>query len=148
MIEQWIEGVELAVSVIGHRLGRACAASGGNRSQAWVYDTAAAWTRAWSTYYAPVRNESLSSNEADAQAIRAEIERAVLEVYRAYGLRDLGRIDLIWDGAPGACDGDERVPGHDGDFAVPRGLQGGRLSLSAVLNELVSNAKERGAVFC
>lgn len=34
-------------------------------------------------YYAPVRNESLSSNEADAQRFAAMIERAVLEVLSA-----------------------------------------------------------------
>ena len=42
---------------------------------------------------------SLSNDEADAQAIRAEIERAALEVCRAYQVRDLARVDLVWDGA-------------------------------------------------
>ena len=50
-------------------------------------------------YIAPVRPASLSDDEGDAQAIRAEIERAALEVYRAYNARDLARVDLIWDGA-------------------------------------------------
>lgn len=54
-------------------------------------------------FFCPVRDESLSPNAADAQAIRAEIERAALEVYRAYSVRDLGRIDLIWDGGAARC---------------------------------------------
>lgn len=35
----------------------------------------------------------------DARPSAAEIERAVLETYRALGMRDCGCIDLIWDGA-------------------------------------------------
>ncbi len=49
-------------------------------------------------YHCPVRPESLSPDAAQAQAIRAEIERAALEVYHAYSVRDLGRVDMIWDG--------------------------------------------------
>ena len=113
-----------------------------------LYDTAARMDASLVDYYAPVRNESLSSNEADAQAIRAEIERAVLEVYRAYGLRDLGRIDLIWDGAQARVMETNVSPGMTKTSLFPAACKAGGLSLSAVLNELVSNAKERGAVFC
>ena len=54
-------------------------------------------------FYCPVRLSSLWSNESEAQAIRAEIERAALEVYRAYSVVDLGRIDMIWDGGAARC---------------------------------------------
>lgn len=64
-----------------------------------MFDTEARMTPGAVEYFAPVRPASLSQDEAEAHAIRAEIERAALEVYRAYNVRDLARIDLIWDGA-------------------------------------------------
>lgn len=65
------------------------------------YDAAARQASDAVELHVPVRNASLSPSEADAQAIRAEIERAVLETYRALGMRDCGCIDLIWDGRAG-----------------------------------------------
>ena len=148
VIEQWIEGVELAVSVIGTGWDAHALPPVEIVPKRGLYDTAARMDASLVDYYAPVRNESLSSNEADAQAIRAEIERAVLEVYRAYGLRDLGRIDLIWDGAQARVMETNVSPGMTETSLFPAACKAGGLSLSAVLNELVSNAKERGAVFC
>ena len=148
VIEQWIEGVELAVSVIGTGWDAHALPPVEIVPKRGLYDTAARMDASLVDYYAPVRNESLSSNEADAQAIRAEIERAVLEVYRAYGLRDLGRIDLIWDGAQARVMETNVSPGMTETSLFPAACKAGGLSLSAVLNELVNNAKERGAVFC
>ena len=148
IVQQWIEGVELAVSVIGTGWDAHALPPVEIVPKRGLYDTAARMDASLVDYYAPVRNESLSSNEADAQAIRAEIERAVLEVYRAYGLRDLGRIDLIWDGAQARVMETNVSPGMTETSLFPAACKAGGLSLSAVLNELVSNAKERGAVFC
>ena len=39
-------------------------------------------------------------------------------------------------------------PGMTETSLFPAACKAGGLSLSAVLNELVNNAKERGAVFC
>lgn len=87
VIQQWVDGVELAVFVLGEGL------------DAFVLPPVEVVHGETPAYTAPVRSSSLSRDEGEAQAIRAEIERAALEAYLAYGMRDLGCIDIIWDGA-------------------------------------------------
>lgn len=149
VIEQWIEGVEIAVSILGtgwdaHALPPVEIVAKGGR-----YDTAARLTPGAVEYFAPVRAASLSNDEAEAQAIRAEIERAALEVYRAYYVRDLGRVDLIWDGAQARVLELDACPGMTELSLFPAACQAAGLSLSAVLDELVRTAaeKNRGIVF-
>ena len=89
-------------------------------------------------YFAPVRPASLAQDEADAQAIRAEIERAALEVYRAYQVRDLARIDLIWDGAQARAFEVNVSPGMAEHSLFPTACAAAGLSLPKVLDSLVS----------
>lgn len=137
VIEQWIEGVEMAVSILGsgwdaHALPPVeIVAKGG------MYDTAARIDPNGATFYAPVRLSSLAADEADAQAIRAEVERAALEVYRAYEIQHLGRIDVIWDGAQARVLETNVSPGMTEASLFPAACEASGLSLSAVLNELV-----------
>ena len=138
VIEQWIDGVEMAVSVLGtgwdaHALPPVEIVPKGG-----MYDTEARMTPGAVEYFAPVRNASLAPDEADAQAIRAEIERAALEVYRAYNVRDLARIDLIWDGAQARVFEVNVSPGMAERSLFPAACAAAGLSLSSVLNELVS----------
>ena len=88
-------------------------------------------------YYAPLRLESLSNDEAEAQAIRAEIERAALEVYRAYEMCDLGRVDMIWDGGCARCFEVDIVPGMTNHSLFPAAIKAAGLTLPQVLDELV-----------
>ena len=83
----------------------------------------------------------------DAQAIRAEIERAALEVYRAYSVRDLGRVDLIWDGGAARCFEVDVSPGMTERSLFPMACAAAGLSLPAVLDTLVNEAYARGACF-
>ena len=85
-----------------------------------------------------MRPASLSNDEGDAQAIRAEIERAALEVYRAYNVQDLARIDLIWDGAQARVFEVNVSPGMAESSLFPAAAKAAGLSLPSVLNELVS----------
>ena len=138
VIEQWIDGVEMAVSVLGtgwdaHALPPVEIVPKGG-----MYDTEARMTPGAVEYFAPVRNASLAPDEADAQAIRAEIERAALEVYRAYNVRDLARIDLIWDGAQARVFEVNVSPGMAERSLFPAACAAAGLSLPNVLNELVS----------
>ena len=55
---------------------------------------------------------------------------------------------MIWDGAQARVMETNVSPGMTETSLFPAACKAGGLSLSAVLNELVSNAKERGAVFC
>ena len=146
-IEQWVDGVELSVSILGtgwdaHALPpvEIVACEG-------FYDAAARMADDAVEFFCPVRDESLSPNAADAQAIRAEIERAALEVYRAYSVRDLGRVDLIWDGGAARCFEVDVSPGMTERSLFPMACAAAGLSLPAVLDTLVNEAYARGACF-
>lgn len=100
VVQQWIDGLELSVCIMGN----------GWDAQAFppveVHPKSAGFFNAKSHEHletvelvAPVRLSKLAEDEAEAQGIRSEIERAALEVYRAYGIRDFGRVQVKWDGA-------------------------------------------------
>ena len=138
VIEQWIEGVEMAVSILGDGWDAHALPPVEIVPQSGLYDTAARLDADAVEYYTPVRLESLSPDEAQAQAIRAEIERAALEVYRAYDLHDLGRIDVIWDGAQARVIETNVSPGMTELSLFPAACAAAGLSLSGVLDRLVS----------
>ena len=138
VIEQWVEGVELAVSVLGTGWDAYALPPVEIVAKQGLFDTEARITPDAVQYFAPVRPESLAPNEADAQAIRAEIERAALEVYRAYNVRDLARIDLIWDGAQARVFEVNVSPGMAETSLFPAACEAAGLSLPKVLDELVS----------
>ena len=98
-------------------------------------------------FFCPVRDESLSPNAADAQAIRAEIERAALEVYRAYSVRDLGRVDLIWDGGAARCFEVDVSPGMTERSPVPPWPAPRRPIAARGARHAVNEAYARGACF-
>lgn len=144
-IEQWIDGVELSVSILGtgwdaHALPPVEIVAKGE-----FFDAAARLDVELVDFYCPVRMASLSPDPAEAEAIRAEVERAALEVYRAYSVRDLGRIDLIWDGASAKCFEVDVSPGMTNHSLFPEACKAAGLSMSAVLDELVRAAAGRSA---
>lgn len=100
IVQQWVDGIEIAVCITGN----------GWDAEALppveVHPKSAGFFNAKSHAHletvelvAPVRPQRLSEDPSDAEAIRSEIERAALEVYRAYGIRDFGRVQVRWDGA-------------------------------------------------
>jgi len=136
VIEQWVDGVELAVSILGsgwdaHALPPVEIVAHG------LYDTEARLTDGAVDFFTPVRLESLSGKEDEAQSIRSEIERAALEVYRAYGMRDLGRVDMIWDGAQARVLEINVSPGMTDSSLFPAACEAAGLSLPAVFDQLV-----------
>lgn len=137
VIEQWIEGVEMAVSVLGTGWDAYALPPVEIVPKSGLYDTEARITPGAVDYLAPVRPASLSNDEADAHAIRAEIERAALEVYRAYNVRDLARVDLIWDGAQARVFEVNVSPGMAERSLFPAACEAAGLSLPKVLDELV-----------
>ena len=104
------------------------------------YDAAARQASDAVELHVPVRNASLSPSEADAQAIRAEIERAVLETYRALGMRDCGCIDLIWDGAQAIILEAVANPCFSAEAPFAQAAKAAGLTLPNLLNELVESA--------
>ena len=59
-------------------------------------------------------------------------------MYRAYSVVDLGRIDMIWDGGAARCFEVDVVPGMTRHSLFPAAIEAAGLSLSQVLDELVS----------
>ena len=137
IIEQWIDGIELAVSIVGSGWDAYTLPPVEIVPKSGLYTTDARMTDGSVEYFVPVRPESLSSDPAEAEAIRAEIERAALEVYRAYGLHDLGRVDLIWDGAQARVLEIDVSAGMTERSLFPAACTVADLSLSGVLNGLV-----------
>lgn len=141
VVQQWVEGVALRVFLLGEGLESfvlppverefaVAASEPQNAGKPASLEATAAW-------HAPVRLASLSADESDAQAIRSEIERAALEAYLAFGMRDLGQVDLVWDGAQArvlqVATGIDFREGAPFDLAC----QAASLTFGAVANALV-----------
>ncbi len=137
-IEQWVEGVELAVAIVGTGWDARVLPPVEIAPKAGFFDAEARMDSSLVEFHCPVRLGSLAQDEAEAQAIRAEIERAALEVYRAYSVVDLGRIDMIWDGGAARCFEVDVSPGMTDNSLFPAAIKAAGLSLSEVLDELVS----------
>ena len=137
-IEQWVEGVELAVSIIGTGWDARALPPVEIVPRRGFFDADARLNHELVDFYCPVRLSSLWSNDVEAEAIRSEIERAALEVYRAYSVVDLGRIDLIWDGGSARCFEVDVSPGMTDHSLFPAAVAAAGLTLSEVLDELVS----------
>lgn len=137
VVEQWVEGVELSVSILGTGWDAYALPPVEIVAKGQFFDAEARMNHGDVEYHAPVRLASLSSDEATAQAMRAEIERAALEVYRAYDVRDLGRVDMIWDGAQARVFELDVSPGMTEHSLFPAACKAAGLSLSGVLDALV-----------
>ena len=122
-----VEGVEMAVSILGTGWDAYALPPVEIVPKQGLYDTAARLDASAVDYYAPVRPLSLPPTRATRQAIRAEIERAALEVYRAYGLRELWAASTSSGTARRRGVFETNVsPGMNRPLAVPCRLQGRR----------------------
>ncbi|MFR5091210.1 MAG: hypothetical protein ACLTDR_03555 [Adlercreutzia equolifaciens] len=130
-----------------HRLGRPRAAAGRDCGSRGLLRRGGPHGRRRCGVLLPRARRVAFPNAVDAQAIRAEIERAALEVYRAYSVRDLGRVDLIWDGGAARCFEVDVSPGMTERSLFPMACAAAGLSLPAVLDTLVNEAYARGACF-
>lgn len=145
LIEEWVDGVELAVAVIGEGWDAYALPPVEIVPRHGIYDTNARLDNEAVDYYAPVRLESLSPDLEAAEAIRSEIERAALEVHIAYGCRDISRVDLIWDGAQAKVLEVNVSPGMTELSLLPMAVEASGQSLSEILSDLLDRAVERGA---
>lgn len=149
LVEPWIEGVELAVSIVEDVDGAYClpAVEIVPRDNK-LYDTEARLDFDAVDFYAPVRLESLSSDRAQAESMLSEIERAALEVYEAFACRDLARVDLIWDGAHAQILELDISPGMTELSLFPMALKAAEIELSELLRELIEAAIARRPATC
>lgn len=143
VIEQWVDGVELAVGVIGE----------GDEIRALepleivpkrdFFDTTARQDADLVDYYCPPRPSSLAA-DAPAQAAALEaIKSAALEVHKALGCRDLSRIDMIWDGAKPRVLEVNVSPGMSEHSLIPMAAAASGIKLGDLLEELLATAINR-----
>jgi D-alanine-D-alanine ligase len=143
LIEEWVTGVELAVSIIG--TGEAakalppveiCPHTG-------FFNTEVRLDPDLVDYYAPVRLGSLASNDAEAVRIRTLIEEAALEVHRSFGCRDLSRVDLFWDGTQVKVLEVNVAPGMAEFSLLPMASKAAGIPFGTLLNDLLDTAVKR-----
>ncbi|MDR2197183.1 MAG: D-alanine--D-alanine ligase [Coriobacteriales bacterium] len=159
LVEEWVSGVELAVSVIGS--GQAARALPPIEicSRGGFFNTEVRLDPDLVEYYAPVRSSSLlgtqasaqtgagdeKENAADAARILALIEDSALEVHRSYGCRDLSRVDMFWDGAANRVKVLEinTSPGMAEHSLLPMAAAAANIPFGQLLNELLDMACAR-----
>ena len=98
LIQEWIDGVEMSVCILGPGWNAKVLPPVEIVPRNGLYDYDARYTSGGIDAYIPVRKESLSTNKNIADRAISSIKEAAVEVYSAYGIKDLGRVDLVWDG--------------------------------------------------
>ncbi len=98
IVEQWIEGLEVAVSVVGTFEGAKALTPVEIAPKHGLFDTQARLDATAVDYFAPPRATQLAMKGIESDYALEELKKAALEVYCAYGMRHLGRVDMIWDG--------------------------------------------------
>jgi D-alanine-D-alanine ligase len=147
LIEQWVSGVELAVSVIGSGDAARALPPIEICSRDGFFNTAVRLDPDLVEYYAPVRPASLAADATTAADILATVEKAVLEVHRSYGCRDLSRVDLFWDSKAGRVKVLEvnTSPGMAAHSLLPMAAAAADLPFGELLDELLEMALARSA---
>ena len=143
LIEEWINGVELAVSVIGTGDGARALPPVEICPRTGFFNTEARLSADLVDYYTPVRSSSLSDDADEAARIRALIEEAALEAHRSFGCRDLSRVDMFWDGTQVKVLEINVSPGMAEFSLLPLACRAAGISLGTLLNGLLDTAVNR-----
>jgi D-alanine-D-alanine ligase len=136
LIEQFVTGTEVAVTVLDGPNGPRALPAVEVRPLSGVYDFSARYTAGATEYFAPAR---LSTAAAD------EVARVAVAAHVALGLRDLSRVDLIVD-----ADGVVHLlevnvaPGMTETSLLPMAVEAEGLEVGEVLADLLRRAATRG----
>ncbi|MEV0901518.1 D-alanine--D-alanine ligase [Actinoplanes sp. NPDC049802] len=135
LVERYVTGTNLAVSIIDLGTGPETLPIVEIVPRDGVYDYAARYTAGLTTWHVPAR---LSPELA------ARVSETALAAYKALGLRDLSRIDVIVgeDGEPQVL-GCNVSPGMTETSLLPLAVQAAGVDLGAVLSALVERAVAR-----
>jgi D-alanine-D-alanine ligase len=93
---------------------------------------------------APVPADHLSADPEDGLFARSQIERDALDSFLACGMRDIARIDLIWDGSRSCILEVDPSPSFAQGSILDMGCAAAGMSLSELAGELAASAIERG----
>jgi D-alanine-D-alanine ligase len=135
LLEQFIQGEEVAVPVIDDGSGPRTLPAVAIQPDGGVYDYTARYTAGSTRFVVPAQLSAESS---------AEVARVALAAHEALGLRDLSRSDLIVDSEGTVWFLEVNVaPGFTETSTVPLSLQAAGLDLGKVLSSLVDAATSR-----
>ncbi|WP_318646845.1 D-alanine--D-alanine ligase family protein [Nocardioides donggukensis] len=135
LLEQFIEGEEVAVPVVDDGTGPRALPAVAIQPDGGVYDYTARYTAGSTEFVVPAP----LSDEATA-----ECARVALTVHEAFGLRDLSRSDLIVDAAGEVWFLEVNVaPGFTETSTVPLSVGAAGLDLGEVMSSLVRAAVAR-----
>ncbi|MBG0560581.1 D-alanine--D-alanine ligase [Actinoplanes sp. NEAU-A11] len=135
LVEQYVTGTNVAVSIIDLGTGPQALPIVEIVPRDGVYDYAARYTAGLTTWHVPARLDP---------AIAARVSETALAAYKALGLRDLSRIDVIV-GAGGEPQvlGCNVSPGLTETSLLPLAVQAAGVDLGAMLSALVERAVAR-----
>ena len=143
ILEQWVEGVELAVGVIGTGSEAKVLPLVEIVPKRGFFDIEARQDANLVDYYCPLRLASLGASTDEQQEAIQTIQLAALEIHRVLDCRDLSRIDMIWDGNK-ACVLEVNVsPGMTERSLIPMAVAASDTSLGELLDELLTGAINR-----
>jgi D-alanine-D-alanine ligase len=135
LVEQYVTGVNVAVSIVDRGDGPEALPIVEIVPRDGVYDSAARYTAGLTTWHVPARL---------SPPVAARVSEVALSAYKALGLRDLSRIDVIVE-----ADGEPQVlgcnvsPGMTETSLLPLAAQAAGADLGELLRALVGQAVAR-----
>lgn len=137
MIEKWVEGRMVAVSVFDGPEGPQPLPPVEISPKSGVFDFASMYTAGETDYFVPARLD---------EAVMSEVKKCAIAVHTLLECRDVSRVDMIVDSAGGLhvleCN---TSPGMTETSLLPMAAQAVGLSLADVVEKLVSSALARSA---
>ncbi|MGH8791987.1 MAG: D-alanine--D-alanine ligase family protein [Stackebrandtia sp.] len=137
LVERFVAGIDVAVAVCDVGDGPVALPAVEIAPKSGRYDYAARYNPGATTWHVPARLESRMSADVAVVAVAA---------YRALGLRDLSRIDLMVGetGPPQVLEA-KVVPGMTETSLVPMAAEAAGRDVGSLLAELATRARDRGA---
>ncbi len=144
VIQQWVEGVELSLTVMGAPGDELVLPPVEIRPLEGFFDVKARQDPDAVRYYCPPNPGDLADDAAEEADIQEACMAAARLVYRAFQCRDMARVDLVWDGHRPLVLDLKVFPGLTETSLVPMALDGAGISFAEFVDGLVKKAMERG----
>jgi D-alanine-D-alanine ligase len=138
LVERWVEGTEIAVSVLDGVDGPAVLPPVEMVAKSGVFDYTAAYTAGATDYYCPARLP---------EPVLAEVSRLARECHTVLGCRDISRTDMVvdTDGAPFVLEVNTS-PGMTETSLLPMAAEAAGIAFTALVDRLVRAALDRSAM--